>query len=136
MKYVVDASFVASLILPDETPAVDELKAQAFFQAGTVAPGLIQLELLNVLIVAKRQKRITGSQLRQLLDALYGLRMVLQPALDSRQIGDALRLAEKHQLTAYDSAYLELAIRLSLPLATLDKPLMKAASLEGITLAR
>jgi len=57
--------------------------------------------------------------------------VTLQPALTPIQRGDLLNLARKHRLTAYDAAYLELALRLDLPLATVDDRLMRAARAEG-----
>jgi len=135
MKYVAGASFLASLFLPDEyEPAADKLAAKIQTD-GATAPGLMQLEISNILLMALRRGRISGAQVSQLLQAVDAMPIVLQSLLTGSQRTDVLRLAEKHDLTAYDSAYLELAIRFSLPLATLDKKLSKVAKAEGVKLA-
>jgi predicted nucleic acid-binding protein len=84
-----------------------------------------------MLLSAQRRKRIDTSQFVRILEAVDSLPVTLQPALTPRQRGDLFDLARKHQLTAYDAAYLELALRLDLPLATVDDRLMRAARAEG-----
>lgn len=132
---VIDASFVASLFLPDEASEKSAALAEGIARDGAAAPGLLQLEMTNILLMAERRKRIDGVQLRQLSEAFDKLPIALQPALTTEQRAQVLRLAQKHKLSAYDAAYLELAMRLSLPLASLDEPLRKAAAAEGVTLA-
>ena len=132
MKCVVDASFVASLFLPDEDNSTSDRLADDLSRDGAVAPVLIQFEASNILLMAHRRKRISGVQLGQLSEAFDQLPITLQPALTAKQRADVMRLAEKHGLTAYDAAYLELSMRLTLPLASLDKPLLKAAKAEGV----
>ena len=133
MKCVIDASFVASLFLPDEASASDRI-ADEMARDSAAAPSLLQLEMTNILLMARRRKRISGVQLGQLSEAFDQLPVTLHP-LSPQQRSTVLRLAEKHGLTAYDAAYLELAMRLSLPLASLDKPLLKAATAEGVASA-
>ena len=135
MKYVVDASFVASLFLPDESQLASDRLANKIKKDGATAPALLQLEIANILLMARRRKRIAGTQVAQLLQALDHFPISLQPALSSKHRADLVHLAEKHNLSAYDAAYLELAIRLTLPLASLDKQLVKAAGAEGVILA-
>ena len=133
MKYVIDASFIASLFLPDEANAAIDRFATRIMQAGAAAPAILQLEITNILLMAQRRKRISGVQAQQISEAFNHLPVVLQPALMPAQRADVLHLAQKHGLTAYDAAYLELAMRLSASLATLDTQLVRAAKAEGIS---
>ncbi|MGD1276111.1 MAG: type II toxin-antitoxin system VapC family toxin [Tepidisphaeraceae bacterium] len=135
MKFVIDASFVASLFLPHEASEACDKLANRIAREGATAPGLLQLEVTNILLMAERRKRISGRQLKQLSEAFDRLPVTLQPALTADQRRDVQRLAEKHTLSAYDAAYLELAMRLGLPLASLDESLSEAAADEGVNLA-
>jgi len=131
MKLVIDASFIASLLLPDEAAEVSAARLKQIEDDGAAAPALWQLEVANMLLTALRRKRIDASQFVRLLEAIDSLPVTLQAALTAKQRGDLLHLARKHELTAYDAAYLELALRLDLPLATFDDRLIRAARAEG-----
>jgi predicted nucleic acid-binding protein len=131
MKLVIDASFIASLLLPDEAAEVSAARLKQIEDDGAAAPALWQLEVANMLLTALRRKRIDASQFVRLLEAIDSLPVTLQAALTAKQRGDLLHLARKHELTAYDAAYLELALRLNLPLATFDDRLIRAARAEG-----
>ena len=131
MRFVIDASFIASLLLPDEAAEESEARLREIKEGGAVAPAIWQLEVANMLLTAQRRKRIGASQFMRILEGVDSLPVTLQPALTAKQRGDLLNLARKHELTAYDAAYLELALRLDLPLATVDDRLIGAASAEG-----
>jgi predicted nucleic acid-binding protein len=131
MKLVIDASFIASLLLPHEAAEVSAARLKQIEDDGAAAPALWQLEVANMLLTALRRKRIDASQFVRLLEAIDSLPVTLQAALTAKQRGDLLHLARKHELTAYDAAYLELALRLDLPLATFDDRLIRAARAEG-----
>jgi predicted nucleic acid-binding protein len=131
MRFVIDASFIASLLLPDEAAEKSASQLERMNGDGAVAPTLWQLDVANMLLTAQRRKRIDTSQFIQILEAVDSFPVTLQPALTPIQRGDLLNLARKHRLTAYDAAYLELALRLDLPLATVDDRLMRAARAEG-----
>lgn len=135
MICVVDASFIASLFLPDESNAAADKLMVKIKRGGAAAPGLLQLELTNIVLMAKRRKRISGAQLSQLSAAIDQLPVTLHPALTPTQRSEVLAYADKHGLTAYDAAYLELATRLGLSIATLDEALAKAAKAEGVAVA-
>jgi predicted nucleic acid-binding protein len=95
-------------------------------------PSLWLWEVLNVLAVVIRKGRITGDRGQEFLDQLASLNIRIDHA---PHVGDLPRLhslAAIHQLTAYDVAYLDLAKRLSLRLATLDEALIRAADREGV----
>jgi predicted nucleic acid-binding protein len=94
------------------------------------APTLWRLEVANVLLMAERRGRIAP-----VAGAGY-LRQVDEfPVLVEDHVADLdvlLALSRRHDLTIYDSSYLELAIRLGRPLATLDRRLAAAARAEGV----
>jgi predicted nucleic acid-binding protein len=85
-------------------------------------------------LVASRRKRIKADQPALFWDDLARLPIETEPALASVQAKTVLAFVEKHGLTVYDAAYLELAQRRQLPLGTLDADLRKAAQVEGVTL--
>lgn len=124
---VVDASALAGWLLPDEAgPDIS-----ALFREGPVAaPWLLWVELRNILVVVERRGRIEAGDADAILAEVDRLGIVLDTSTDSEQV---MTLARRHGLTAYDSTYLELAIRRSEPLATLDKAIVRAAKSEDIS---
>src|SRR5690242_16442881 len=135
MKHVVDASLLASLVLPDERNEKADKFGEELQKDGAAAPGLLQLEIANILLMAERRKRVTHDEVIRLLEQLEMLPIVLQPNLTADQRKAVVNLAQKHSLTAYDAAYLELSLRFGLPLASLDAPLINAAKAEGVGVA-
>ncbi len=128
---VVDCSMLIAGLLPDEV----EVQAQALLEdlqhgvSVVVVPPLFYQEVSNVLLMAYRRKRISREVLSQYLDVIarLPLRVDTAAATQSGTMKTVCELAEKHGLTTYDASYLELAIRLGLPLATLDSDLYNAA---------
>jgi len=92
------------------------------------------LEVANTLLMARRGGRITAIQVNEFINDLAALPIRIEPPSEPAQWPTILALAEAHRLTAYDAAYLELALRTALPLATLDGDLHKAARAEGAPL--
>jgi len=117
----------------ERTPATAAMLEQVA-EAGAVAPTLWPLEILNALVMAERRGRINAAQRLQLAELLHDLPVTLDTATATQAWTATARLAERFRLTVYDAAYLELAQRLSLPLATLDKELRVAAGALGVTL--
>jgi predicted nucleic acid-binding protein len=132
MKYVIDASWVASLFLPDEASEKSASFADQLAVGDAAAPSLLQLEVTNILLMARRRRRISGVQLQQLSDAFDQFPVTYQPPLTSAQRATVIQLAEKHGLSAYDAAYLELTMRTRTQLLSLDDQLVKAAGAEGV----
>lgn len=128
---VVDCSVLIAGLLPDEV----EVQAQALLEdlqqgvSVVVVPALFYQEVSNVLLMAYRRKRISREVLSQYLDviAMLPLKVDTAAATQSSTMKAVCELAEKHGLTTYDASYLELSIRLRLPLATLDSDLYNAA---------
>lgn len=134
MSFVVDSSVALAWCFGEEaTPATDALLTRVT-RNGAHAPSLWPLEVLNVLLMAQRRGRIT-QEVRQI--SVARLRW-LPINLDRQTVSQAWMvtnlLAEQQKLTLYDAAYLELAQRLDLPLATLDGDLRRAAQKLGVEL--
>src|SRR6185437_1213302 len=93
---------------------------------------LWHLEVANVLLVGERRGRCSQADTTQWLSYLSGLPIVVDGATEARAWSDTVSLARQHGLTAYDAAYLELAMREGVSLATLDDPLRAAAQAAGV----
>lgn len=134
MSLVLDASIALAWIYADETtPAV--LQAfEALREGGAWVPGLWRLEVANVLQMNVNRKRHPTTFRNAALAELALLPIHVDPDTDRHAWGETLRLAERHGLTVYDSAYLELALRRKIPLATLDRQLRTAAASNGVEL--
>ena len=131
MAFVVDTSVALSWYLDDEaTPATDAL-LQAAVDGEAVAPSIWVYEMANALLVAERRGRRSAADVDLDLAALQGLpiEVVAFPALP-----EVLALGRRHGLSAYDAAYLELALGRGIPLATKDRQLAVAAQAEGVEL--
>jgi predicted nucleic acid-binding protein len=131
MAFIIDASIAAAWLLPDERHPVAEKALRMIRHDTAVAPSLWRFEIWNILITSERRGRIGMDQIVQALRLLASL-----PIEIDDQCGDGLllRIARAHHLTAYDAAYLELAMRRHEPLATLDAKLAAAARVEGVAL--
>jgi predicted nucleic acid-binding protein len=127
---VVDASITAAWFLPDEATPATEALLQATAERDVWVPALWLLEMGNLLLSAQRRRRIDAAKRRQLVLAASALRLrVDREPVPLATIDD---LAARHGLSAYDAAYLELALRRGLPLATGDESLSKAMVAEGV----
>ncbi len=97
-----------------------------------VVPAIWPLEVANVLRVGERRKRLTAADSSRFLTLLQGLPITIDVEATSRAFGDIMSVARNLTISAYDAAYVELAMREGLQLATLDDSLNKAASKNGI----
>jgi len=94
-------------------------------------PALWWFEMRNVLLQGERRNRTTPQQTRAFLDFLRQIPISVTPLPDENAV---MELARRHRLSFYDAAYLELARRENLPLATFDRDLIGAAGAEGVLL--
>lgn len=122
---VVDSSIALSWCLPDGR-TTDRIQRE-IAGSGAIAPAHWPLEVANALLMAERRHRIDAELRNAALRDLAALPIILDGETSARAWDETLRLAEAYRLTAYDAAYLELAQRLALPLATLDAELRVAA---------
>jgi predicted nucleic acid-binding protein len=129
MAFVLDASVVGPWALADEPSEAANRIATRLFVEEAIVPPLWWYEVRNLLVVCERRSRIEKSDSDYFLARLdrYPIKIDPEVAKD-----ETLVLARKHRLTIYDAAYLELAIRSSVPLATLDRALEGAARSEGV----
>lgn len=127
MSLVIDASLTVSWYFDDEATPATEAILDTVSETGAVVPTLWRLEVANAFQSAIRRKRFTASYRDRSLNELRHMPIVVDSDTDTYAWTTTLRLAERFSLTIYDSAYLELAQRRSLPLATLDSALQRAA---------
>jgi predicted nucleic acid-binding protein len=131
--FVVDASVSAAWFLPDEANPATEAALQATSTHDVWVPALWLLEVSNLLLQAQRRKRITADKRRDLAAAAGALRIkVDREPVPITTLDD---VAARHGLSAYDAAYLELALRRGLALATQDDALIAAMTRAGVPAA-
>jgi predicted nucleic acid-binding protein len=132
---VLDCSVLMAWIIPDECSDYAQAVRKAITQypVPILAPPLFFLEAINVLEVMRRRKRISDAQAENALQTLTRLPITIDTESVHLPVTLQVReLMQRHQLTAYDASYLELAIRRHLPLSTLDKALRLAAEAESV----
>ncbi len=136
-RFVLDASIVLTWCFPDENAAIAQHVATMFKQGGTaVAPSFWPHEVLNALLVGEKRKRISEKLVRSFLDDLATLPIALEQFPAEVVFERIQRLSREHGLTAYDAAYLDLALDSGLPLATLDEDLMRAGKKARVRLVQ
>lgn len=132
MSLVLDSSATLAWIYSEETTESIRQLFNAVADNGAIVPTLWRLEVANSLTLAVRRRRIDADFRRAALADLALLEIATDPQTDSRAWGETLALADRFRLSVYDAAYLELAQRRTLPLATLDEELCAAAGALGI----
>lgn len=133
---VIDASVALAWALPDESSPYAEAALIVAEQEGMRVPELWAREIANGLAIAYNRKRINLDDSDIFLAALSGLNIEVEQMPPVELIRDGLKSAIGFGLTAYDAAYVELALRDRLALATLDGAMRKAAEQHGISLFR
>jgi predicted nucleic acid-binding protein len=129
--FVMDASVALAWCFEDEATNWTEAFLERLRQGDRIiVPAHWPTEVANALLIAARRRRIKPEQPQALWDELGRLPIDIEPALTTARGKDVLALGEKHNLTVYDAAYLELARRYQLPLGTLDADLRKAEGLQ------
>lgn len=130
--FVLDCSIAVAWLFNDEAwPETDALLGR-LRDGGALVPGHWRLELGNVLTQAERRNRIAGAQIAAYLDLLDRLPIVTDAETERRALREILTLARTENLTTYDAAYLELAMRRNVQLATRDRALIRAARGIGV----
>ena len=132
--FVLDHSMVMAWSFEDETDEYAEAVLDRLAITRAVVPALWPLEVANALLMGERRKRSTEAETIKWTGILKSLPIVIDGETNAHAWSDTLTLARGHNLTAYDAAYLELAIRRSLPLATIDGKLKLAAKTVGVAL--
>src|SRR5580765_175413 len=130
--FVLDASVTTAWCLQDE----QDPYAMRVLDALENEPGIVAAiwpeELANVLLVSERRGRLTVTEATGWLGRIRRLPITVEPSSIASAFDVAQPLARQRQLSVYDASYLALAIRETLPLATLDKDLRRAALQVGV----
>lgn len=132
MSLVLDSSATLAWVYAEEAGEAVRRVFDRVSEGGAWVPALWRLEIANVLEMGVRRGRHDTAFRDATLADLALLPISVDPETDRQAWGVTLRLAEGHRLTLYDAAYLELAQRRGLPLATLDGELRTAAAAEGV----
>ena len=129
---VVDASVALAWCFPDEASDYADAVLTALEDRTVTVPSIWPVEIANALLVGERRKRIRQPDAQRFVELLKGLDIFEDAHPFTETIGNILSIAREYDLSAYDAAYLDAAIRHALPLATLDAALQKAARAAGI----
>lgn len=125
--FVLDCSVTATWLFPDQGTPETEALLDRLGSEGALVPGIWHLEIGNVLVRAEGVKRIAKAKVATYLHLLRRLAIVTDTETDERALRETLLLARECSLSTYDAAYLELAMRRGVQLATLDRALIRAA---------
>lgn len=130
--FVLDCSVAMSWCFEDEADAYSDRILDALAKGEGHVPNLWLLETANVLIMAERRGRLTEADSSNFVELLRSLPIVVDEEASSQTILTILAHSRAYGLTSYDAAYLELAMRHGLPLATRDKSLRAACRKSGV----
>ncbi|HEX5501830.1 MAG TPA: type II toxin-antitoxin system VapC family toxin [Thermomicrobiales bacterium] len=134
MVFVVDASMTMTWCFITEATAETRAMLRRVRAEGAVVPAIWPLEVANALIVGERRQRLTQAETAAFGQLLVALPIRIEELPVARALGAVLALGRQQGLSAYDAAYLELAAREGLPLATRDARLRDAAARIGVPL--
>ena len=132
MTFVLDASIALAWCFSDESTPLTNGLLDNLETASAIVPELWSLEVSNILVTAERRKRISYARIIEFLALIENLNIKVDKETSARGFREILSLAHAEGLTSYDAAYLELAMRLGVPLATKDIQLLKAAKKLGV----
>ena len=132
--FVVDNSVVMSWCFKDETNQYADAVLDKLSETTAIVPSIWPLEVVSVLLVAERRKRLKQADSVRFITLLSKLPIVVEHEWPEKKMTDLLALGRVKNLSSYDAFYLDLAMRKDCPIATLDKRLMDAAKDISVTL--
>jgi predicted nucleic acid-binding protein len=135
VSFVLDNSVTMRWFFGDGKPAELTFAAQVLDALRTdiaVVPVTWGLEVANVIARAEAKGLVTAARSAEFLELLEGVSIEVDAATFTHARSSTLELARRHNLSAYDASYLELALRRGLPLATLDEDLRRALKKAGV----
>ena len=132
MPFVIDASVTLAWFFPDESSQYATQVILKMKTESALAPDIWPYEVANSLLTAERRNRLDVSAVSRIADEASRLPITVQHSPTSHTFDRILNVARDHNLTAYDAAYIDLAMREGLPLATLDDGLRAAAERVGV----
>lgn len=130
--FVLDCSVTMAWYFKDESEPYANLVRKSLSRCEAIVPSMWPLEVVNILVQGERRHRSSEADAHKWLGFLQKLPIRIDPETQGRAWSEILNIARSHTLSAYDAAYLELALRLGLPLASLDAPLKAAAASAGV----
>jgi predicted nucleic acid-binding protein len=133
---VIDASVALSWCFRNEATAAGDRVLERLANETASVPAIWHLEVANVLVLSERRRRIAPTPSGEFIALLDTLAIVVDEETPLRAFGRVLDLTRTERLTAYDAAYLELALRLGIPLASKDSDLCDAAEHRGVSVLR
>lgn len=131
--FVLDTSVALSWAFEDEVSPYTEEVLNSLTRGKAIVPSIWPLEVSNALVVAERRKRLKEAETTRFLTLLFHLPIIVEAEPLTRVFNGIVQLARRYGLSTYDAAYLDLAMRLGLPLATQDEDLRQATSFCGVT---
>ena len=131
-RFVLDCSVAMAWCFADETDAVADSVLDRLSEDTALVPSVWPFEVANVLLVAEWRGRIKAADAARFLDLLSALPITIDETTRERAWGPIVSLGREHGLSSYDAAYLELAMREGVPLASRDATLRSAAEASGV----
>ena len=129
---VIDASMALAWCFPDEASGYADGVLVALEGHAILVPALWPIDITNAVLTAERRKRVRQSEVRRFVELLNGLTVIMDSQSVAESLGNIFPIAREYGLSAYDAAYLDVAVRYGAPLATLDSTLQKAGRKAGI----
>ncbi len=133
-RFVLDGSVTLAWLFHDERDAYADAIVAKLPAIEMLVPRLWHLEIANVLLVGERRGRCTQADTTTWLAFLGGLPTIVDASTEAQAWSDTIALGRLHGLSAYDGAYLELAMREGVAIATLDAKLEAAATAVGVAI--
>jgi len=134
VSVVIDSSVALTWCFEDEASPQTDALFERVRDDGAVVPALWHLELANVLLQAEKRGRIATGDVATRLELIAELPIATDHETAARAWREVIALARAEGLTAYDAAYLELAVRRGLPLSSRDDALIRAARRIGVAI--
>jgi len=133
-RFVLDGSVTLAWLFQDEQSPYADAIIGKLPHLVMLVPRLWHLEVANVLLVGERRGRCSQADTTNWLTMLSGVPVAVDGSTEARAWSNTINLARQQGLSAYDAAYLELALREGVPLASLDAKLIAAAKAIGVAL--
>ena len=132
--FVLDCSVAMAWCFEDECDDYADAVLNSLIGTQALVPAIWPLEVGNVLLVAERRKRLRKADTARFVELLSGLLTVIESATIETALQAVLTSGREFRLSSYDAAYLELAMRQGIMLATRDKALRSACKKGGVEL--
>jgi len=129
---VLDAGIALASVLPERHSEAARTVLLGVAETGAIVPALWHLEIANALLAAERRGLLAAVQRQEVLENLSVLPIASDSETAAHAWSDSLALARDYALSVPDAAYLELARRRDVPLASFDAALLRAAAAVGV----